>query len=272
MDQNVANRKKRRRKLRNISKNKSSLIKDKENSIKDSFVYLIQQLNEGSSIDKSYYKVGISKNPDQRLSQLRTSNPFKLKLRLSYPTSNFVELEKMFLENFKRFRIRGEWLYLYDDLVEDFLADLQVMEVDIENILEDLDFLDPQGCNLYYLLKTKYTMKNMMPSEILKQYKQKRIDPYPIEQMADDRARKRIQNEKNGILTLEGEGKCEGRKSHKEINSKLVALVKKLRRQNWKTKKVMSLKRISDYLFSLGYVNERGNPYHPESISRMLDQ
>ena len=82
MDQNVANRKKRRRKLRNISKNKSSLIKDKENSIKDSFVYLIQQLNEGSSIDKSYYKVGISKNPDQRLSQLRTSNPFKLKLRL----------------------------------------------------------------------------------------------------------------------------------------------------------------------------------------------
>ena len=99
MDQNVANRKKRRRKLRNISKNKSSLIKDKENSIKDSFVYLIQQLNEGSSIDKSYYKVGISKNPDQRLSQLRTSNPFKLKLRLSYPTSNFVELEKMLFDN-----------------------------------------------------------------------------------------------------------------------------------------------------------------------------
>ena len=84
------------------------------------------------------------------------------------------------------------------------------------------------------------------------------------------RGRKKIQNKTDGITTIHGEGKCEGRKSHKEINSELVALVKKLRRKNWKTKKVMSYQKISDYLFSQGYVNERGNQYDAKSISRMV--
>ena len=86
------------------------------------------------------------------------------------------------------------------------------------------------------------------------------------------RGRKKIQNKEIGVTTLEGKGKCEGRKSHKEINSELVVLVKKLRRKNWKTKKQMSYRKISDYLFENGYANERGNQYDAKSISRMVQQ
>ena len=86
------------------------------------------------------------------------------------------------------------------------------------------------------------------------------------------RGRKKIRNKGIGVTTLDGSGKCEGRKSHKEINSELVALVKKLRRKNWKTKKVLSYQKISDYLYSQGHVNEKGNQYDAKSISRMVQQ
>ena len=86
------------------------------------------------------------------------------------------------------------------------------------------------------------------------------------------RNRKKVRNKDSGYITLKGQGKCEGRKSHKEINSELVVLVKKLRRKNWKTKKQMSYRKISDYLFENGYANERGNQYDAKSISRMVQQ
>ena len=86
------------------------------------------------------------------------------------------------------------------------------------------------------------------------------------------RNRKKVRNKDLGITSLDGSGKCEGRKSHKEINSELVALVKKLRRRNWKTKKQMSYQKISDYLLDNGYVNERGNPYNHYSIRNMVQQ
>ena len=86
------------------------------------------------------------------------------------------------------------------------------------------------------------------------------------------RDRKKSSNKESGYVTLNGKGKCEGRKTHKEMNAELVALVKKLRRKNWKTKKVMSYQKISDYLYSQGYVNERGNQYDAKSISRMVEQ
>ena len=57
---------------------------------------------------------------------------------------------------------------------------------------------------------------------------------------------------------------------YRQIISELVVLVKKLRRKNWKTKKQMSYRKISDYLFENGYANERGNQYDAKSISRMV--
>ena len=86
------------------------------------------------------------------------------------------------------------------------------------------------------------------------------------------RERKKQQNKKQNYTTLDGKGKCEGRKSKKERQPKLVALVKKLRRRNWKTKKQMSLRKISQHLFELGYTNERGKPYNAQSIKDMVKQ
>ena len=86
------------------------------------------------------------------------------------------------------------------------------------------------------------------------------------------RDRKKSSNKESGYITLSGTGKCEVRKSHKEQNPELVSLVKKLRRKNWKTKKQMSYRKISDHLFQNGIVNERGNPYNSKSIREMVQQ
>ena len=59
---------------------------------------------------------------------------------------------------------------------------------------------------------------------------------------------------------------------YRQIISELVVLVKKLRRKNWKTKKQMSYRKISDHLFQNGIVNERGNPYNSKSIREMVQQ
>src|SRR5262249_50943201 len=64
-------------------------------------------------------------------------------------------------------------------------------------------------------------------------------------------------------------GKCEGRKNHAERNPKLVALVKRLRRQRPKGGR-MSLRAISAELAARGHLNERGNPYSAASITSML--
>ena len=90
--------------------------------------------------------------------------------------------------------------------------------------------------------------------------------------MSVARERKKIHNKSVGVVTLDGKGKCEGRKSHKEMNTELVAVVKKLRRRNWKTKKQMSYRKIAEYLFDNGYENERGNRYNAKSIRDMVQQ
>ena len=86
------------------------------------------------------------------------------------------------------------------------------------------------------------------------------------------RERKKLLNKKSGYTTLEGKGKCEGRKTHTEKNPELVKLVKRLRRRNWKTKKQRSYMKISQMLFDKGYANERGKPFNPKSIMSMVKQ
>ena len=86
------------------------------------------------------------------------------------------------------------------------------------------------------------------------------------------RDRKKSSNKESGYVTLNGDGKCEGRKTHKEKNPELVALVKKLRRKNWRTKKQLSYRKISEHLFQNGIVNERGKRFHVQSIRSMIQQ
>jgi len=79
------------------------------------------------------------------------------------------------------------------------------------------------------------------------------------------RNRKRLINKVNGILTLNNDGKCEGRKSYLETDPTLVKYACKLRDKNF------TLKQISDALFILGYTNSRGNKIHPEQIRRFIN-
>src|SRR5262245_29389423 len=68
------------------------------------------------------------------------------------------------------------------------------------------------------------------------------------------------------------DGKCEGRRSHLEMNPELVALVKNLRRRNPKTGERKSLRSIAAQLAQLGYVNVNGRPFAAESIQAMIRQ
>ena len=65
--------------------------------------------------NKKQVKIGFSNNPQERLCELQTANPLKLKLigtlNGSYPTES--ELHKVF----KKFHIRGEW-FRYDGFLK----------------------------------------------------------------------------------------------------------------------------------------------------------
>jgi DNA invertase Pin-like site-specific DNA recombinase len=63
--------------------------------------------------------------------------------------------------------------------------------------------------------------------------------------------------------------KVEGRKSHAEDRPEVVALAKSLARKKPKGGQ-MSLRAISAELANQGYLNERGKPFHSQSIASML--
>jgi hypothetical protein len=66
------------------------------------------------------------------------------------------------------------------------------------------------------------------------------------------------------------EGKCEGRKSHAELNPELVAAAKRLRRGSPKGGR-RSLRAISAELATSGFLNERGQPFSAASVKSMLE-
>ena len=66
-------------------------------------------------------------------------------------------------------------------------------------------------------------------------------------------------------------GKCEGRKSHAEMNAELVAEVRKLRRRHPKGGQ-RSYREIAAILAEQGHLNANGRPYDPSSIRSMLTQ
>ncbi|QFU15495.1 recombinase family protein [Microvirga thermotolerans] len=65
-------------------------------------------------------------------------------------------------------------------------------------------------------------------------------------------------------------GKCEGRKSHAEMNPALVAEAKRLRRRSPRTGKQRSLQEIGQKLAELGFTNANGRPYAAASVRSMV--
>lgn len=68
-------------------------------------VYLIRG-NDGR------YKIGISKNPKQRLGPVQTGNPDKLTVIEVYPSENAFKIETALHNRFSHVRQEGEWFDL----------------------------------------------------------------------------------------------------------------------------------------------------------------
>jgi hypothetical protein len=79
-----------------------------------------------------------------------------------------------------------------------------------------------------------------------------------VAKLRDARERKRREN-----------GKCEGRKSHAELNPELVVLVPQC--AGVAPRGQRSLREISAELAMRGFMNERGNAFSAASISSMLE-
>lgn len=67
----------------------------------DDHLYFIQTSNNGM------IKIGRSINPEKRLKQLQTGNPFKLKLIHVFEKQGYKE--KILHEELKEFKLKGEW-------------------------------------------------------------------------------------------------------------------------------------------------------------------
>ena len=70
------------------------------------YIYLIQSTNEG------YYKIGVSKDPNKRLKQLKTGNSSPLKLINSYKTDIANKIEKILHRKYSHLSMEGEWFDL----------------------------------------------------------------------------------------------------------------------------------------------------------------
>ena len=65
-------------------------------------------------------------------------------------------------------------------------------------------------------------------------------------------------------------GKCEGRKSYKEMNPTLVREAKRLRRRNPVSKKRLSLTAVAAELAKMGYLTAKGKPFSASQVQRIV--
>jgi len=99
------------------------------------YVYLIQSLEDG------YYKIGVSKHPNRRLSALQTGNPSELKLIESYESEFAHRIERSLQRRYSYLKKEGEW---FDMSITNEVTFLN----ECKNIEKNLIFLKESG-NLF---------------------------------------------------------------------------------------------------------------------------
>jgi len=67
------------------------------------YIYLIQ------SLENSYYKIGVSKHPKNRIKQLQTGNSSELKLIDIYQSEFAHQIEKALQRRYSYLKKEGEW-------------------------------------------------------------------------------------------------------------------------------------------------------------------
>ena len=78
--------------------------------------------------------------------------------------------------------------------------------------------------------------------------------------------KKKVSNQKKGILTLDGQGKVSGRKSYLEKNPELVDMTNQLHDKGY------SNREIAKVLFDMGHSNSKGKELASVQISRIIKQ
>lgn len=90
------------------------------------YVYLIQ------SLENSYYKIGVSKHPNKRVSELKTGNPSPTKLITTYLTEYPTKIETALHNRYSHYHKDGEWYDLSLNIEVDFINECKKIE---ENII-----------------------------------------------------------------------------------------------------------------------------------------
>ena len=92
-----------------------------------------------------------------------------------------------------------------------------------------------------------------------------------VRKLRNGRDKARAENKKSGQRTLTGVGKCEGRKSHRELNPELVKAARKLLKWSARSgKKKPSLREAAQGLFDQGYQTSTGKPFSAAQIQRIM--
>ena len=94
------------------------------------YIYLIEAKGTGK------YKIGISKNPKERLEQLQTANGEKLEIICTFATRYKYLLEKTLHSHFKSKQTLGEWFGLTDKEVENFALTCGKFELNFQILKE----------------------------------------------------------------------------------------------------------------------------------------
>jgi len=162
-------------------------IKTKQPS---SSIYVIQCMD--------YYKIGYSKHPKQRMSDMQVGNPFTLKIVYEQKVKNFKLAESVTHQNLSHKQIRGEW----------FNCELQEI-ISVIRLVCSKSTTDLRGDQVDMIKKgiepIKIDERNRLKKKVLKERKR-----FQLAQMMVNSDRSYVELDKHVITTMlsSGVGLC----------------------------------------------------------------
>lgn len=106
--------------------------------------------------DKKYVKIGYSRNPENRIQKLKTDNPYKIRVLLTFEGDR--QTEKGFHEAFATYRYKGEW-FRYSGLLKNCIIGCLSRDIQPKNLKEFQKIGLKQVCNSSYKRAKKRNSK-----------------------------------------------------------------------------------------------------------------
>lgn len=76
-----------------------------------------------------FYKIGVADNVKTRMADLQTSNPFELRVIATRCVEKAFAVESKLHNDYKPFRVRGEWFELTEHALHDLMLVLRAQPV-----------------------------------------------------------------------------------------------------------------------------------------------